>query len=317
MNHIWEAGIRSPLRTLHFDPKKMVCSHRHPLKGRIVPANRSRTDRWRQSLQKIYERGGGLEFAIDRHEDQGAIKDLVWRVRVLDLSETEIVIEQPGAMGQSFKINQGVKLVGIMAVGQNKWMFNTTVLGTTLNQTRSGTFPALRVAMPEKVVRCMRRHTDRTSIAHINLPNVECWKLLDPMSAVPIEVANRIHIEELVAKGQTAGPIDDQMALPSVGPKFEASLANLGGGGVGLVVPRESRAGIDSGKVFWLRLDLRPAIPAPIVLTAKLVHSHIDSAQNTYAGMAFDFGVNNEHKDFVIKQIARYINSVQEFKKAA
>ena len=282
-----------------------------------MPANRSRTDRWRQSLQKIYERGGGLEFAIHRSDDQEQVKDLIWRVRVLDLSDDEIIIEQPGAMGQSFNINDGVELVGIMSVGQNKWMFNTKVLGTTLNQTRSGTFPALRVSMPEKVVRCMRRNADRTSIAHINLPLAECWKLLDPMSAVPVEVANRVHVEELLAKGQTATPSDDQMALPSVGPKFNARLANLGGGGIGLVVPKEARSDIDSSKTFWIRLDLRPAIPAPIVLTAKLVHSHIDSEQNTYAGMAFDFGVNHLHKDFIIKQIARYINSVQAFKKAA
>ena len=282
-----------------------------------MPANRSRTDRWRQSLQKIYERGGGLEFAIQRNEDQEEIKDLVWRVRVLDLSDDEIVIEQPGAMGQSFMINEGVSLIGIMAVGQNKWMFNTKVIGSTFNQTRHGTFPALRLKMPEKVVRCMRRQEDRTSIGHIDLPKVECWKLIDPMSAVPVEVANRILVEELLSKDETASSSDDQIALPIVGPKFEARLANLGGGGVGLVVPNESRADIDSGNTFWMRLDFRPAIPAPIVLTAKLVHSHIDSQQNTYAGMAFEFGINNQHKDFIIKQIARYITSMQEFKKAA
>ena len=108
------------------------------------------------------------------------------------------------------------------------------------------------------------------------------------------------------------------MALPTVGPKFEARLANLGGGGVGLIVPQESRQAIDSGKVFWMRLDLRPEVPAPIVLTAKLAHSHIDSSQDTYAGMAFDFGINNPHKDFIIKQIARYISSMQtSHKKAA
>ena len=282
-----------------------------------MPANRSRTDRWRQSLQKIYERGGGLEFAIDRNDDQDEIKDLVWRVRVLDLSDDEIVIEQPGAMGQSFLIQQGISLVGIMAVGQNKWMFKTEVVGKCVNQTRSGSFPALRLRMPDKVVRCMRRQADRTSIANINLPSVECWKLLDPMSAVPIEVANRIQVEELVSKGSTAQAIDDQIALPTVGPKFEAQLANLGGGGVGLIVPKESRAEIDSGKGFWMRMGLRPSIPAPIVLTAKLVHTHIDSSQNTYAGMAFDFGMNNQHKDFIIKQIARYLGGMQESKKAA
>lgn len=281
-----------------------------------MPANRSRTDRWRQSLQNIYQRGGGLEFAIKRDNDDG-IKDLVWRVRVLGVSADEIVIEQPGAMGQSFRIDEGVELVGIMAVGQNRWMFNTRVVGKTLNETRAGTFPALRIAMPQGVERCLRRENDRTSIAHIDLPSVECWKLLDPISAVPIEVANRVQIEELIRNGQTAAPVHDRVALPSVGPAFTARLANMGGGGVGLVVPKESRSGIDSGKVFWLRMDLRPTIPAPIVLTAKLAHAHIDSQQNTYAGMAFEFGINNQHKDFVIKQIARYLSAQQGQRKAA
>ena len=281
-----------------------------------MPANRSRTDRWRQSLHNIYERGGGLEFAIKHTEDDG-IKDLVWRVRILGISENEILIEQPGAMGQSFRIDEGVELVGIMSVGQNRWMFSTCVVGKAMNETRSGTFPALRIQMPNNVERVMRRYSDRTSIAHLDLPRVECWKLLDPLSAVPVEVANRVQVEELVRNGETADASDDQMALPSVGPKFEANLANLGGGGVGLVVSKEHRAGIDSGKVFWLRMDLRPTIPAPIVLTAKLAHSHIDSQQNTYAGMAFEFGINNQHKDFIIKQISRYIGSLQQQRKAA
>lgn len=281
-----------------------------------MPANRSRTDRWRQSLHNIYERGGGLEFAI-KHDSNDGIKDLVWRVRVLGLSDTEILIEQPGAMGQSFRIDEGIELVGVMAVGQNKWMFHTRVLGKTLNETRSGSFPALRVAMPSKVVRCMRRQSERTSIANLDLPSVECWKLLDPLSAVPIEVANRVQIEDLLRNGGSVPGSDDLMALPSVGPKFQAQLANLGGGGVGIVVPKEHRSSIDSGKVFWIRMDLRPSIPAPLVLTAKLAHSHIDSQQNTYAGMAFEFGMNNQHKDFVIKQIARCLGSLQPQRKAA
>ena len=190
-----------------------------------MPANRSRTDRWRQSLQNIYQRGGGLEFAVRRDDQQSGIKDLVWRVRVLDLTEDTITIEQPGAMGQSFNIQKGVELVGIMSVGQNKWMFETTVIDTTFNQTRSGTFPALKISMPEKVVRCMRRHADRTSIAHIDLPTVECWKLLEPLSAVPVEVANRVQIEELVKSGQTKDAVDDQMALPQVGTQVHGSLS--------------------------------------------------------------------------------------------
>lgn len=286
------------------------------MKGSPVPANRSRTDRWRQSLHNIYERGGGLEFAI-KHDDADGVKDLVWRVRILGISDHEIIIEQPGAMGQSFRIDEGVELVGIMSVGQNRWMFSTRVVGKTLNETRAGAFPALRIRMPDTVERCMRRQSDRTSIASLDLPRVECWKLLDPLSAVAVEVANRVQVEELARTGQTTGASDDQMALPSVGPKFEANLANLGGGGVGLVISKEHRSGVESGKVFWLRMDLRPTIPAPVVLTAKLAHTHIDSQQNIYAGMAFEFGINNQHKDFILKQISRYIGAMQQQRKAA
>ncbi len=282
-----------------------------------MPANRSRTDRWKDSLHRIYERGGGLEFAIKHDKQKDGVKDLVWRVKLLDLSETDMVVEHPGAMGQAFRIDEGINLVGMMSVGQNRWMFDTQVIGKTENQTRHGSFPALRIRMPEKVVRCMRRNAERTSIAHLDLPSVECWKLLDPMSAAPIEVANRVQIEELHRSGETANASSDPMALPSVGPKFEARLANLGGGGVGLIVPQEYRAEIDSGSIFWLRMDLRPAIPAPLVLTTKLAHSHIDSAQNTIAGMAFEFGYNNQHKGFVVQQISRYLGSLQEQRKAA
>jgi hypothetical protein len=281
-----------------------------------VPAKRSRTERWKDSLHRIYERGGGLEFAI-KHDNQDEVKDLIWRVKLLGLSETEMLIEHPGAMGQAFRIDEGVELVGILAVGQNKWMFSTRVLGKTTNETRHGSFPALKLEMPTEVVRCMRRNAERTSIAHLNLPMVECWKLMEPLSAVPIEVANRVQIESLVSSGGTAGGSDDPMALPIVGPKFQAQLANLGGGGVGLVVSSEHRAEIDSGSVFWVRMDLRPAIPAPLVLTTKLAHSHIDSMQNTIAGMAFEFGYNNQHKGFVVQQISRYLASMQEHRKAA
>ncbi len=282
-----------------------------------MPANRSRTDRWKDSLHRIYERGGGLEFAIKHDQQDDGVKDLVWRVKLLHLTDKEMVIEHPGAMGQAFRIDDGIELVGMMSVGQNRWMFNTSVLGKTENETRHGSFPALRIKMPEKVVRCMRRNVDRTSIAHLDLPSVECWKLIEPLSAVPIEVANRVQIEELHRSGGTANASSDPMALPSVGPKFEARLANLGGGGVGLIVPQEYRSEIDSGKVFWIRMDLRPAIPAPLVMTTKLAHAHIDSAQNTIAGMAFEFGYNNQHKGFVVQQISKYLGSLQGQRKAA
>jgi len=47
------------------------------------------------------------------------------------------------------------------------------------------------------------------------------------------------------------------------------------------------------------------------VATGKLVHTHIDSMNNTYAGMAFDFSFNPEHQKTVAAQIASYVQRVQ------
>jgi hypothetical protein len=54
----------------------------------------------------------------------------------------------------------------------------------------------------------------------------------------------------------------------------------------------------------------RPTVPAPLFLTARVAHTHIDSQQNTYAGLSFDFSQDPEHKGFVVAQIARYVGSV-------
>lgn len=280
-----------------------------------MPANRSRTDRWRSSLWKIYERGGGLEFTVDSGLAENGIEpasDLVWRVRVLDLNDDEIVIELPGTMGKTFEIAEGTRLIGIMAVGQNKWMFHTTVLGPIRKQSRHGEVAAIRIEMPTTVERCQRRSFDRISTKAITLPHVECWPLLDPRTAVPSEMANRVLILDLLDRditGQAGGLMSDEM--PEVGPGFDAELANIGGGGIGLQISRENAGSLDSCRMFWCRVNLTPFIPAPIALTAKLAHTHMDSQQNVYAGFAFDFGLHPSHKGFVIGQIERYLRMSQ------
>src|SRR4029079_10160732 len=67
-----------------------------------VPASRSRTERWRDCLRQVCERDGALEISVPtsrpgpgeqtRSGFHGA--DLIWRVRIVSLTETEIVIEQ-------------------------------------------------------------------------------------------------------------------------------------------------------------------------------------------------------------------------------
>ena len=282
-----------------------------------MPANRSRTERWRECLYQICERGGGLEFAIDQGSAPDR-KDLVWRVHVYRVDGKSIIVEHPGSMGQSFPVPAGTPLVGIMAVGQNRWMFRSRVITVETVPTRNGPRKALRIQAPDTVERVVRRNTDRTSTLELCLAVVECWPLLDPRSATPTEVANRVQVTDLLAKGggAQARPSDDPAAMPEVGPKFEARLSNIGGGGVGLIVPRQDHSTMDSVHPYFLRIDLRPTVPAPLLLTARVVHTHIDSQQNTYAGLAFDFSLNQEHKEFIVGQIARYVG-VMPVRKAA
>ena len=281
-----------------------------------MPANRSRTERWRISLEKIRERGGGIELTMARGgapdpawPDQTP-PDLLWRVRLLDVGDRSLVVECPNAAGQTIELAQDLKLVGVLAVGQNRWMFSTRVLGSCRLDRYAGV--AIRLAMPEDVERCQRRNFFRTSTAEITVPTVGCWHVLNPQSIVSAEIASRALISDLRDRGQILrDTAEHPFTLPEVGPRFSAHLMNLGGGGVGLVVPREDRASVEELRLYWLGIDLRPHIPAPLGVTGKIVHTHIDSEVNTYCGVAFEFGFNPSHKRFVTDQILRYAALVQ------
>ena len=94
-----------------------------------MPASRSRTELWREQMHRLYERNGALEISVrpaSGQAEQGA--DVVWRVRMLALSDDAIVVEQPAVFGEGVDIRPGVELIGAMTVGQNRWMFHTRVL---------------------------------------------------------------------------------------------------------------------------------------------------------------------------------------------
>jgi len=89
-----------------------------------MPAVRSRTDNWRRSLQQIHERNGALEITLPRETsdsgDESGWQNLVWRVRILAMHDDEIVVERPSALGVPMNLNDGVKLVAVMPIGQNR-----------------------------------------------------------------------------------------------------------------------------------------------------------------------------------------------------
>lgn len=281
-----------------------------------MPANRSRTERWRDCLDQVYERGGCLEISVEQAQepDQQAGANLVWRVRILRLTDAEIVVEQPNALGQTIRIDQGSRILGVLAIGQNRWMFPTRAVGTIeIAQPDGRGISALRLEMPSSVERCQRRQFYRMSTAELRLPGVVCWPLLDPSSAVAAEIANRAIITDLL-RSNTPAPFDreEPFVMPEVGPPFKATLVNVGGGGAGLLVPPTESTSAARSRTLWVRIDLTPEIPIPLAVTAKIAHTHLDSAQNQYLGIAFDFSAHAAHRDFVVAQIARYVRAAMD-----
>jgi hypothetical protein len=272
-----------------------------------VPANRSRTLRWRTCLDQICQRSGAIEIAIARSGGTGDDRHLVWRVRLLEVGDDAILVEQPAALGQAMPIATGAEIVGIISVGQNRWMFASRNLGTEQVKPAGGrTITCLRLAVPEEVERCQRRSHYRVRTAALNLPDVDVWPLLDPRSVTVAERASELGVG---GDGATGNASED--LLPEVGPRFPAVLLNLGGGGVGLGLRPEDCQALLRHKHFWIRISLPEG--APICASAKVAHTHLEAAQSVYVGMAFDFSFNPSHQAFVVEQICKYLNSQQDY----
>lgn len=281
--------------------------------------NRSRTENWRSSLEQLRERNGALEITLPRYFDGGAPdtgaggSDLIWRVRILDLSDTEILVEEPSVLGRTITLEDNAALVGIIVIGQNRWMFRTLVKGRIKHALSAQVqITALRLAMPDSVERCQRRNFYRVSTVGLNLPQVEAFPLMDIASAEHAEDACRVALLS-AANPNVAGRIGEPPVPPApsaVGPPVSALLVNIGGGGAGLMVAPEDRSAFEAHSLFWMRVRLGDT-PVPIGVVARVRHRHIDSSQRLYAGMQFEFVHKAEHEEFVVDQICRYVASVQ------
>jgi len=284
-----------------------------------VPATRSRNERWKDYLDRLPERNGAIEIAVrsadnNSNADHNSLTpDVVWRVRVIACNPNALIVEQPGAFGRPLAIDTGTPLIGAMTVGQNRWMFHTRVVG---HKAEHGRPPLLILELPTGVERCARRSFYRISTAKLSLPRVFCWPLLDPTTVVPAETACRASIEAALAAGMRNHNTDHnndtlQLTLPDVGSPFEAALLNLSGGGLGLHVEPAYTSNLTSRPHLWLQVDLGPTSPGPLSVTGRVAHTHLDSTQSTYAGIAFEFGHHPEYRDFVTNLFQLYIASVQ------
>lgn len=263
--------------------------------------NRQKTQHWQSTLRQVLEGGGSIEISIDGGPGDAMLQDLVWRVRLLEMRDDEMLIAQPAAARRGINLEAGCPLVGAMSIGQNRWMFHTNVI-------RYDGVPPRRsiwVTMPESVERCRRRAFHRISSAEIHLPDVRVCALKDRASAVPVEIASR-H-----AAGDGVSASSNPLGLPDVGPEFPAKLQNIGSGGLGLIVGPEHASALHQSSLFWIRLPLDGEGAAPLLMTARLSHVRMDSSRDAHAGFAFDFSMDPDHEAFIGERILEYAGSRQ------
>ena len=275
-----------------------------------MPASRSRTTEWRRSLEQLRDREGAIEVAV-AHDGAGNDEsilnssDLVWRVRVLELSDNEVCVDLPFALGRAVELPIGTELLGAIAIGQNRWMFRTKVLGPWATRAPyPRTHRGVRLVLPDHVERCVRR-ASRVEVATINLPKVEMWPLLEPRSVMPAQRASELAFKAMLA-GEAQLPTTDDL-FPTTGPGFSATLVNLGGGGLGVLVEASDSAALSRHRLFWIRFSLGDITPIPIAAAARVVHTHMDSSHRIYAGISFDFDFNPAYQRVVGEQIVHAI----------
>ncbi len=271
----------------------------------FMPAHRSRTTGWRRCLQQLVDHKGSLQIALAPNGPTG--RDFVWRAKMISMSENEILVEMPTAAGEPLPLIEGVQLLGIIAIGQNRWMFRTKCVGSTSYRANGRDGIGLKLQMPTTVERCQRRRDYRITTDTLELPQISAWPLLDPRSVVLPERMCQLRIERHIAGETKPEAIEEKDVMPDVGPSFAATLVNIGGGGVGLQVPAGEGGGVGRHRLHWLRFPLPGTDGPPLCVTAKMMHMHLEAGGTTYMGMMFDFSFNPSHRRFVMQQITRAV----------
>lgn len=264
---------------------------------------------------QIRDRGGSIELAV-RPVDGASSADLVLRARVLDLDANEIRVETPMTLGMPVVFTPGLSLVAIIAIGQNRWRFDTSCLGFTPH--RSDECAALRLAAPARVKRCQRRTDERMDASGLTMPCVDLWPLLEPNSVTPAQRLTAMNFKREVdgLDDGAASSIDGDL-LPTLGPCVHGRLVNLGGGGLGVTVGVDASSIVMRHAIWWMQFSLEPMVRTPVCSAARMAHRHLRSDRSVYCGMCFDFAVNPGHRQTVSGQIRRAIAGLQRRQLAA
>jgi hypothetical protein len=274
-----------------------------------VPANRSRTENFVHNLRELAARSGPAEvcFLSDLDGRASPIAQVPWRVQLLRVEPTRLLISTPSAAGQTLPVNTGSTLAVVYAIGQNRWTFRTRVMGAGADGDRSW----LALEMPTSVTRCARRLNERAATTEQNA-SIRCWPLLDPTTARLAEVACAIRYAQMTRwQGKNGPTLVQEEPMPDVGPELPAVLLNISGGGLGLRVRQEHAVVMDRHAFLFARLQIQGVLPVPLAMTLRRVHSHLDSSGLVYVGCAFEFAFHTEHQRFLAEAMVSCIRALQ------
>ena len=193
-----------------------------------------------------------------------------------------------------------------MAIGQNRWVFRTRTLG---HVSLLGWTPGDGAASADAEQVGVAVGVRAVLAGSLSIPRCRagrCWtRRRWSRRRWRASEINDAYRAVLAGREPEPGPV------VLLGPMFNALVSNVGGGGEGIVLPAAEAGSLDRGRTLFLRIDLTPHIPAPLGVTARMVHQHLDSGMNVHAGLCFDFSFNPEHREFVSEQMRRYVGALQ------
>lgn len=236
-------------------------------------------DIWRSAIDALAKRNGAVELCAAMPDEQGGEPEL-HRTRLLRVdADGTMLVERPGVAGVSraMAADQAVLLTAPWQ-GQ-RWQGRSTVLGLErVALTGDLVLPALRLSPASGVRSGQRRRFYRVGLTSVDLAGMT------------------LAVEAATPEGGEA--------------PLKATIANLGGGGMGAIVPLDAQtaASLRKGRTFRCQFRLPDANHA-LELHARLVHVEPLPERRIYLGLAFTFADAAQEKR-VQDEIARFVTEL-------
>jgi hypothetical protein len=224
---------------------------------------------WLETLATLAKRNGAVELTpLEWPDDQGSPP--TFRVRVLEMDFETLTVERPASPDAASCVGREAPLRVLAIDGRARWEFLTTVIGATAVPLNPVTrVLALKLQMPTVATSAQRRDHFRASTAGVTL---------EPALVIALPDNPAIPVTSLAER-----------------PSFPATVVNISGGGIGLDAPQRAAPIVFKFSRFKVWIDL-PTSEQPIEVDASVAHFEPQPGGNSYVGLHFEFGDDDEAK---------------------